>query len=234
LQTPNLLLAFGAGVLSFLSPCCLPIFPSFLSYVTGISVDELTAGTRAARSRILSHSIAFFAGFSTIYVAMGLVASALADLFRTHRFWLPKVGGLWVALMGLTMLGLIRIPFLMKERRIHFASKPEGYLGSALVGLAYAAGWTPCVGPILGAVLGMAATNPGQGVPLLLAYTVGFAIPFIILAYFIGSVRVLSRYAHYVERVGGALMVAMGLLLATGYMEKVSGWLLEVTGFAGF
>lgn len=233
-SSPNIFLAFGAGVLAFMTPCCLPIYPSFLSYVTGVSLDDLNAGTRAVRARVLKHSLAFFAGFSTIYVAMGMAASALGSFFVENRTWLPVVGGIWVALMGLTLMGVIRIPFLMRERRVQFTSKPQGYLGSALVGLTYAAGWTPCVGPILGAVLGMAGTNPSMGVIYLLAYTVGFAIPFIALAYALGSVKVLTRYSLVVERIGGALMVVTGVLLATGIMERMSAWFIQVTGFQGF
>jgi len=231
---PNLLLAFGAGVLSFMSPCCLRIYPSFLSYVTGVSMDELSAGTRAARSRVLGHSIAFFIGFSSIYVSLGLAASALGSFFFSSRGWLPVVGGIFIILMGLSLLGVVRLPFLMRERRIHLASRPEGYLGSVLVGLTYAAGWTPCVGPILGAVVALAMNRPGEGAILLFAYSVGFALPFVLLAYALGSVRALARYSVWVERVGGGLMVLMGILLATGYLEQVSAWLLQVTGFQGF
>ncbi|MFZ5824413.1 MAG: cytochrome c biogenesis CcdA family protein [Bacillota bacterium] len=236
-SAPNLFLAFGAGVLSFLTPCCLPIYPSFLSYVTGVSMDEISAGTRAARSRVLKHSLAFFVGFSAIYVALGLTASALGSFFYSSRGWLPIAGGIFVVLMGLTMLG-VRIPvlsrFMMRDTRVQVANRPEGYLGTVLVGFAFAAGWTPCIGPILGAVLALAANNPGTGGLLLLAYSIGFAIPFIALAYGLGSVRKLSRYSIWVERVGGGLMVLMGILLATGYMERMSAWLIEVTGFAGF
>jgi cytochrome c-type biogenesis protein len=232
--SPNLFLAFGAGVLSFLTPCCLPIYPSFLSYVTGVSMDELSAGTRVARGRVLKHSLAFFLGFSVIYVALGLTASALGSFFYASRSWLPFVGGLFVILMGLTMLGIVRIPLLMRDTRVELAERPQGYLGSVLVGLTFAAGWTPCIGPILGAVLTLAATSPGQGGILLLAYSVGFALPFVGMAYALGSVRLLARYSVWVERVGGAVMVLMGVLLATGYMERMSAWLLEVTGFQGF
>ncbi len=237
MESPNIFLAFAAGVLSFLTPCCLPIYPSFLSYVTGVSMDELTAGTRAARARVLKHSLAFFVGFSTIYVSLGLVTSALASFFTEGRCWveigtycfgLPTLGGIWVILMGLVLLGVLKIPFLMRERRMQFANKPEGYLGSVLVGLAFAAGWTPCIGPILGAVLALAATNPGTGGLLLLIYSIGFAIPFIAFAYFLSSVRVVAKYSVYVERVGGAVMVLMGVMLATGYMERLSAWLYSL------
>lgn len=236
-SSPDFIVAFGAGVLSFLSPCCLPIYPSFLSYVTGVSMDEISAGTRAARSRVLKHSLAFFVGFSTIYVALGLTASALGSFFFANKGWLPIVGGIFVALMGLSLLG-VRIPYLsrlmMRDTRVQLANRPEGYLGSVLVGLTYAAGWTPCVGPILGAVLALAVNNPGKGALLLLVYSIGFALPFILLAYGLGSVRTLARYSRVVERVGGAFMVLMGFLLATGYMQRFSGWLIEVTGFQGF
>jgi cytochrome c-type biogenesis protein len=233
-ETPSLFLAFGAGVLSFLTPCCLPIFPSFLSYITGVSVDDLQAGSAISKKRILQHSLAFFIGFSTIYVALGLAASALGSLFYESRSWLPIVGGIFVAVMGLSLLGVVKVPFLMRERRMQFARKPEGYLGSVLVGFAYAAGWTPCVGPILGSVLFVAASHPGQGGLLLLAYSIGFALPFITLAYWLGSARWLTRYTLVIERVGGALMVIMGIMLATGTMKVLSQWLINVTGFQGF
>lgn len=231
---PNLFIAFGAGVLSFLTPCCLPIYPSFLSYVTGVSVDELNNSTTAVRARILKHSLAFFAGFSTIYIALGLTASALGSFFTGNREWLPVVGGIWVIFMGLALMGVIRIPFMMRERRVHFANRPQGYVGTALVGLAYAAGWTPCVGPILGSVLALAGLNPGYGGLLLLIYSIGFAIPFVLLAYFVGSVRTLAKHSAKVEKIGGGLMVVTGLLLASGYMEKLSQWFINITGFSGF
>lgn len=237
MESANLLVsfgtAFGAGLLSFFTPCCLPIYPAFLSYVTGVSVQDLRQGGGVARSRVLKHSLAFFVGFSTIYVAMGLAASALGAFFASNRSWLPVAGGLWVVLLGLTMLGVVRVPFLMREHRIQLASRPEGYLGTVLVGLAYAAGWTPCVGPILGAVITLAATQPGVGGPLLLAYSVGFAVPFVLLAYALGAVPILSRYSLAVERVGGGLMVATGLLLATGYLQKISAWFNLVSNFQG-
>lgn len=236
-SSPNLFLAFGAGVLSFLTPCTLPIYPSFLSYVTGVSMDELSAGTRMARGRVLKHSLAFFAGFSIIYVALGLTASALGSFFYSSRGWLPVVGGIFVMLMGLTMLG-VNVPglsrLMMRDTRIQLASRPQGYLGSMLIGLTFAAGWTPCIGPILGSVLALAATNPGTGGLLLLAYSVGFAVPFVGMAYALGSVRALAKYSQLVEKIGGAFMILMGLLLATGLMEIMSAWLLEVTGFQGF
>ncbi len=230
----QIILAFGAGVASFLTPCVLPIYPAFLSYVTGVSIDDLSAGTRAARMRVLKHSLAFFAGFSVIYVSLGLAASALGSFFYSGRSWLPIIGGIISVAMGLALMGVVRIPFLMRESRMQLANRPEGYLGSAVLGLTFAAGWTPCIGPILGAVLALAVNSPGKGGILLLVYSIGFAIPFITMAYAIGSVRKLSKYSIWVERIGGGVMVVMGILLATGYMEIISAWLLNVTGFQGF
>jgi cytochrome c-type biogenesis protein len=126
------------------------------------------------------------------------------------------------------------VPFLMRDRRVQFARKPEGYLGSVVVGLAYAAGWTPCIGPILGSVLTLAAGSPGQGGLLLLGYSVGFAVPFILLAYSLGSVRWLTRHSLAIERIGGLFMVLTGALLATGSTKLMSAWLIRVTGFQGF
>lgn len=234
MQNPGLILAFAAGVLSFLSPCCLPIYPSYLSYLTGMSVGELQQNSPQARGRVLSHATAFVLGFSVIWVALGLGASALGQFFAGNRVLLSRFGGALVILMGLALLGVLKIPFLMREARMQLARKPQGYLGSFVVGLAFAAGWTPCIGPILTAVLAVALQSPGQGAPLLLAFSLGFAVPFLLLAYALGSARWLARYSPGLERVGGALMVAMGLLLISGRLERLTAWLIEITGFRGF
>ncbi len=234
MENPGLVLAFGAGVLSFLSPCCLPIYPSYLSYLTGLSVGELQENSPEVRSRVLRHAIVFVLGFSVIWVALGLSASVLGQFFYGYRDLLTKVGGILVTVMGLSLLGVIRIPFLMREARVQLAQKPQGYVGTFVVGLAFAAGWTPCIGPILTAVLAVAMQSPGQGAPLLLAFSLGFAVPFLALAYALGSARWLARYSLVLERVGGALMVAMGLLLVTGRLSRLTAWLIDLTGFSGF
>lgn len=234
MESPGLILAFGAGVLSFLTPCCLPIYPSYLSYLTGLSVGELQQRNPATRGYVLRHALIFVLGFSVIWVALGLGASALGQFFIGNRQILSRIGGILVIAMGLALLGVLRIPLLMREARIQLARKPEGYLGTFVVGLAFAAGWTPCIGPILTAVLAVAAASPGQGAPLLLAFSAGFAVPFLLLAYALGSARWLGRYSLALERVGGALMVAMGALLLSGRLERLTAWLIEVTGFAGF
>lgn len=234
METPTLIVAFGAGLLSFLSPCVLPIYPSYLSYLTGMSAAELSAGGPQARRQVLHHAAIFVLGFSVIWVALGLGTSVLANLFVNYQNVVRWVGGILVILMGLVLLGVIRVPFLMRERRVQFARKPAGFVGSFTVGLAFAAGWTPCIGPILTAVLALAAQQPGLGVPLLLAYSLGFAVPFLLLAYGLGSARWLVRYTGVLERAGGALMVVMGILLVTGQLQALIGWLISLTGFSGF
>lgn len=228
----TLLAAFGAGVLSFLSPCCLPIYPSYLSFLTGMGVGEIREGRREARQLVMQHSLAFVAGFSVIWVALGLGASALGGFFREYREWLRIGGGLLVIAMGLVLL--FKPPFFLREKRFQFSRKPQGYLGSFAVGIAFSAGWTPCIGPILSAVLAMAATRPGQGAFLLLAYSIGFAVPFLLLAWGLGSARWLARYSGTIEKVGGVLMIVTGLLLVTNQLAVILRWLIDLTGFSGF
>lgn len=232
--TPSIVFAFGAGVLSFLSPCVVPVYPSYISYLTGMSLGEIESGGARARAQVMQHAVFFMLGFSVIWVALGLVTSALSGLFYSGRGVLRLVGGVIMVAMGLALLGVLRIPLLQREARVQLARKPAGYVGSFVVGLAFAAGWTPCIGPILTAVLALAASQPGTGVPLLLAYSLGFALPFLLLAYGLGSARWLARYSGLVERVGGGLMILTGVLLATGRLERILAWLIAVTGFSGF
>lgn len=235
---PNVFLAFGAGLLSFLSPCCLPLYPSYVSYITGLSAAELAAGGKRARQLAWRHASAFSIGFSVIFIALGVGSSLLGAFFVTQREPLRYVGGALIIVMGLVMLGVLRIPFLMRDARLQIRHKPTGYLGSVVVGISFAAGWTPCIGPILAAVLTLAANFPGQGILLLLAYSVGFAIPFLALAYVIasaGSTKWLMRYSGAVERVGGVLLIAIGVLLISNQFTRITNWLINLYGgFTGF
>lgn len=238
LDAPNLFLAFGAGFLSFLSPCCLPLYPSYLSYITGLSAGEMAQGGDSAKRTVWRHALAFSLGFSIIFVALGLGSSLLGQFFVAQRDLLRWVGGLLIIVMGLVLLGILRIPFLMREVRLQWGRKPTGYLGSVLVGISFAAGWTPCIGPILAGVLALATNYPAQGVVMLLAYSVGFALPFLVLAYVVGSAgsaRWLLRYSGAVEKVGGGLMLVMGVLLVSNQFTRVIGWLTGLYGgFTGF
>lgn len=232
---PGVVLAFVAGLLSFLSPCCLPLYPSYLSYISGISVEELQAGAPATRRKALVHAIWFLAGFSTVFVALGLSTSLLGSFFTANQKLIQRVGGVLVVAMGLSLLGLLPIGFLRREARITFSRLPQGYLGSLLFGLSFAAGWTPCIGPIMASILVLAATNPGTGGVLMGAYALGFSIPFLILAYMVGSLPFFRRYARVVDRVSGALLIVMGTLLFTGQMSRLTAWLIGLYGgWVGF
>ncbi|MGH7606810.1 MAG: cytochrome c biogenesis CcdA family protein, partial [Gemmatimonadales bacterium] len=211
--------AFSAGVLSFLSPCVLPLIPSYLGFLTGMSLEELAAGdgTGAARASrrgtAVLHGLWFVAGFSLVFVLLGAAASALGSLLREYQVWLGRAGGVLVILFGLYLLGVLRPAFLMRERRIHLARKPLGYLGSGVVGFTFGAAWTPCIGPILGGILTLAATSGGlgHGMTLLAVYALGLAVPFLLTALaldrFLLWFQRFRPYLVWVDRTAGALLV---------------------------
>jgi len=224
--------AFLAGLLSFLSPCVLPLVPSYLSFITGMSgVAEI--GER--RHLALLHAALFVIGFSLIFVALGATATALGRLLNTYQQWLQRIGGLLVVLFGLYTLGVVRIAALSREARFQLADKPLGFLGSVLAGMAFGAGWTPCIGPILGSILVYTSTRAdlSQGLALLGAYSLGLALPFLVAAWamdaFLRWFQRFRRYIGWVERAAGVLLIVMGLLLVTGSFTLVSGWLQGLT-----
>lgn len=229
---PSIWLAFLAGLLSFISPCCLPLYPSYISYISGVSFERGTdqVVTRVVRRRALSHALFFVLGFSVIFVALGASASLIGILFAQYHTLVSQIGGAIVIVMGLVLLGVIQPRFLMREVKWHARSKPGGYLGAFVVGLSFSAGWTPCIGPILASVIAIAATSQASGILLMAVYTVGFAIPFLLLAYTLGSVRWLQRYSGIVSRVGGGIMVVMGVLLLTGQLTLIIRWLIKLYG----
>ncbi|MEE8595466.1 MAG: cytochrome c biogenesis protein CcdA, partial [Gemmatimonadota bacterium] len=176
--------AFAAGLLSFLSPCVLPLVPSYLSFVTGLGMEELESGDAELRRTTLIHSLLFVAGFSSIFLALGASASFLGQILREYQLWIARIGGVIVLFFGLHLLGLTPLRWLQRERRMHLERKPVGYIGSFVVGVTFGAGWTPCIGPILGGILTFAATRQtlGEGVQLLAFYSAGLAVPFILSA----------------------------------------------------
>ena len=209
--------------MSFLSPCVLPLVPSYVTFVTGLTLDELAVGGRAsARRQAALHASLFVLGFALVFVALGATATALGAGLRHALPLLQQVGGVVVALFGLWMLGVLRLPALMRERRLHLATKPAGMAGSLLVGVAFGAGWTPCVGPVLASILlyaGLSATM-GRGMLLLAVYALGLGLPFWLAAvglnwYLAGAPR-LARWLRPIELVAGALLVTVGVLLFTG------------------
>ncbi|MDP3898722.1 MAG: cytochrome c biogenesis CcdA family protein [Mesorhizobium sp.] len=230
--------AVGAGALSFLSPCVLPLVPPYLCYMAGVSVEEFrnpegAATARTTRRALLAASIAFVLGFSSVFVALGAGASTVGQFLRVWQEPLAIAAGLVIILMGLNFLGLVKIPFLSREARFQAGGKPAGLTAAYVMGLAFAFGWTPCIGPVLGPILTLAGgrATVGEGALLLAAYSAGLGIPFIVAALFSGAfMRFATRFrAHLgrVEKVMGALLVIAGVLFMTGGIQRVSYWLLE-------
>jgi cytochrome c-type biogenesis protein len=223
--------AFIAGLLSFLSPCVLPLVPSYVGFITGMTLPEVTGRRRAA----LTHGLLFVAGFSLVFVLLGASATALGRALNYYQVWLQRVGGVLIILFGLLCLGVFKVGLLNQERRLHWENKPVGYLGSLLVGMAFAAGWTPCIGPVLGGILGLAATSSDvtRGMQLLAAYSAGLALPFLIAAValesFLGWFQRFRRYLPWVMRVSGVMLIVVGVLLVTGEFTRLAGWLQGLT-----
>ena len=230
----GMIMAIGAGALSFLSPCVLPIFPAYLSYITGVSVKELQGNqTSKIRKQLLSHSFFFLAGVSLVFIALGASASFLGQwaqqlLVGESGLLIQRIAGVFIIFMGFFVAGWINIPTLMREKRMHFSKRPAGFLGTFFIGLGFAAGWTPCIGPIFGSILLLAASNPGQGIFYTVMYVLGFIIPFIILTFFLGSTRWIVKYSGIIMKVGAVFMIAMGLVLFFGWMPLISSYLLDL------
>jgi len=225
-------LAFLAGLVSFLSPCVLPIVPSYVSFVTGLTLDELREhGDAAARRHAALHAGLFILGFSALFIALGASASALGAVLTRALPLLQQVGGVVIGFFGLYLLGFLRISALVRERRIQLASRPGGWLGSVAAGLAFGAGWTPCVGPVLASILLYASleTTSVHGTMLLAAYALGLGVPFFLAAIalnaFLARTRWLRRWVLPMQRVMGAFLVILGVLLFTGRFAVLSSFL---------
>jgi cytochrome c-type biogenesis protein len=227
----GLFVAFTAGLLSFLSPCVLPLVPSYIGFLTGMSLPEMSGRRRVA----VVHALLFVLGFSLVFVLLGASATALGRALNYYQVWLQRIGGGLIIAFGLVCLGVIKAGFLRQERRVQVEQKPVGYLGSALVGMAFGAGWTPCIGPVLGAILGLAATaqDLARGMLLLAAYSAGLAVPFLVAAValdsFLGWFQGFRRYLPWVMRVSGILLIFVGVLLVTGEFTRLAGWLQQFT-----
>ena len=227
----GIVVAFLAGLLSFLSPCVLPLVPSYIGFLTGMTLGEVGDRRRVA----LLHALLFVAGFSLIFMLLGASATALGRALNYYQVWLQRVGGALIILFGLLCLGVFKAGILTQERRLHLERKPVGYLGSVLVGMAFAAGWTPCIGPVLGGILGLAATSTdvSRGMVLLGVYSAGLAVPFLIAAValesFLEWFQRFRRYLPWVMRVSGVLLIVVGVLLVTGEFTRLAGWLQGLT-----
>jgi cytochrome c-type biogenesis protein len=236
-QDISLLIAFSAGFLSFISPCVLPLIPSYLTYITGVSFKELTdAETRAKlRWTTISHSLLFIIGFSTVFILMGASASYLGQLLVRYQYWIMKGGGVLIIILGIQFTGVINIPFLQMERRFEMRKKPLGYLGSFFVGIIFAAGWTPCIGPILSTILVYAGTsrNFTTGIILLTAYSMGLGVPFFLSSlafnYFLSAFGRMKKYMRAVTIVSGFFLIGIGILLLTDTFREINTYLNILT-----
>jgi cytochrome c-type biogenesis protein len=229
--TLGITISFTAGLLSFLSPCVLPLIPSYVSFITGLSIDEVQHSRRVT----LVHSLLFIAGFTVVFLALGATATVLGRLLVQHRDWVGRIGGVLVIVLGLYLLGVFNIGVFGREKRVHIATKPLGYLGTLVVGMAFAAGWTPCIGPILGGVLTYTASSAdlNRGLVLLFAYSLGLAVPFLLAALMIDRfMELFQRYRGalvWMSRASGVLLIAVGILMITGSMTVLSAWLQRWT-----
>jgi cytochrome c-type biogenesis protein len=228
--------AFSAGLFSFLSPCVLPLFPSYISFITGMSVADLTSDLGpAARRRVMLHALAFVAGFSAVFVALGASFSAAGQFLLDYREAIRRVGGVLIVVFGLYIAGVFRVALLGRTVQWQIREKPAGYLGTLLVGVTFAIGWTPCVGPILGAILSLAGTaeTVQTGVGLLVAYSAGLGLPFVLSALALGSfLKFFRRYRlliPVVERAAGVLLVLVGILVYTNYYVVLNAWAISLT-----
>jgi cytochrome c-type biogenesis protein len=225
--------AFLAGLLSFLSPCVLPLVPAYLGFITGMSLDEIQ--DVPSRRAVLVPALFFVLGFSMIFLLLGASATLIGQVFRQYQDWIARIGGVVIVLFGLHLVGAFRLTPLLREKRLHLASSPKGYLGAAGAGLAFGAGWTPCIGPVLATLLTWAAVRETMwsGMLLLVGYSLGLAIPFILVALGTGYfLRVSKKYRHLIptmEKASGGLLIVVGVLLLTGRFTALAAFFARFT-----
>jgi cytochrome c-type biogenesis protein len=224
--------AFVAGLLSFLSPCVLPLIPSYVMYITGISYADLHAEhpSHLIRHKTILHSLCFICGFTAVFVLLGASATYIGSFLHEHSVIIRKVGGILLVFLGIHVTGVIPLRFLLGEKRVSIKHKPAGYIGSFLVGIAFAAGWTPCIGPILAAILAVAATEEKvyQGILLLLLYSLGLGVPFFLSALamdrFLALFNRFKKYIHIFEVITGVFLIVIGILIYSNWLSRLSGY----------
>lgn len=229
----SVIAAFSAGLLSFVSPCVLPLVPSYISYITGLSVEQLTDASERVKFKkaIVLNSLLFIAGFSSVFIAFGASASLLGQVLITYQDQIRRFGGALIVVFGLYLLGLLNLNFLKMEHRFQFRSRPAGYLGSFLIGVAFAAGWTPCVGPVLGSILLYASTTDSlvSGVVLLTSYSLGLGLPLFLTALgvdrFLAYFKQARAYLWGVSTVSGVLLVVVGVMIYANSLTMVTSFL---------
>lgn len=229
--TFGVIVAFSAGLLSFLSPCVLPLIPSYVTFITGLSLDDVQHSKRMA----LIHGVLFVLGFTLIFLMMGAGATLLGQTLLKNRDWISRIGGVVIIIFGLYLLGILNIGFLSRERRFHVADKPVGYFGTMFVGAAFGAGWTPCIGPMLGSILLYTGSQAdfAKGMWLLLAYSLGLAVPFLLSAVAIDRFSAFFQRMRgrmiWVSRISGLVLIGIGVLMVTNYFTILAAWLTGLT-----
>jgi len=234
-ENVSIFVALSAGVISFLSPCILPLIPSYIAFITGISIEELSLeeSLRQVRKKVIANSLMFILGFSLVFIALGASATFLGKFLARNIRWFEIIGGGVVILFGIHFTGIFRLRFLDREKKVHLKKKPLGYLGTCLVGIAFGAGWTPCIGPILGSILTMAATTQNilKGILLLVFYSIGIGLPFflsgLIIHRFFEYFQAIRKYFKVITVAGGILLIIVGILLISGYFSSMSSYLVK-------
>ena len=229
-STPSLALALVAGLASFLSPCVLPLVPAYIGYLGGQAVVA-PGEKRTATQRLTTflHALAFVVGFSAVFIALGLAAGSLGRLL--HADWVRWIGGLVMIFFGMALMGWVKLPFLYMERRVHIQTRPGwGYLSSLLVGVSFAAGWTPCTGPVLGSILALSLS--ARSAALLVAYSIGLGLPFLLVALAVdramAALRGMRRHLHAVQVITGVLLVLFGVLLFMDWLQVIGDWMMQL------
>ncbi|MFQ5456400.1 MAG: cytochrome c biogenesis CcdA family protein [Nitrospirota bacterium] len=234
-ETISLYIAFLAGLLSFVSPCVLPLVPSYISYITGLSVDELSnrEGEKRIKGITITNSLMFIFGFSTIFILFGASATFIGQVLVSYQGAIRKIGGLIIIVFGLYIMGILKLNFLMSEKRIHIQNKPAGHIGSFLVGIGFAAGWTPCVGPILGTILLYASTENSilKGIQLLSFYSLGLGLPLLIISLgidaFLYYFKKLHKYMWMISFISGLFLLIVGIMIFTNSFTMVTAFLTK-------
>lgn len=234
-ENVSIFVAFSAGFISFLSPCILPLIPSYFVFITGISIEELSLeeSLRRVQKKVIANSLMFILGFSIIFIILGASATFFGKFLARNIRWFEIIGGVIVILFGIHFTGIFRLRFLDKEKKVHLKRKPLGYWGTFVVGLAFGAGWTPCVGPILGSILTLAATTQNilKGIILLAFYSIGIGIPFflsgLVIHKFFEYFQAVRKYFKIITAAGGILLIILGILLISGYFSSMSSYLVR-------
>ena len=234
--------ALGAGILSFLSPCVLPLVPPYLCFLGGVTLEQVTEdeeGSRQLTRKVFTAALFFVLGFSTVFISLGATASALGQLVADYIDYLSKAAGVIIIILGLHFIGILKIPFLYRDTRIQTNTQPASLFGAYIIGLAFAFGWTPCVGPVLAAILFVAGSEDSvtYGTSLLAVYSAGLGVPFLMAALavkpFMGFMKKFRRHMQTLERIIGVLLVLTGVMFLTGTFSELSYWLLETVPALG-